>query len=71
MRAVLIGAALGLGVALAGAGTLSALLFGVAPRDPLVITAVTAVLLSAAGAAALLAARSATRVAPLLAMRTD
>jgi putative ABC transport system permease protein len=71
MRAVLIGAALGLGVALAAAGMLSTLLFGVAPRDPLVITAVTALLLSAAGAAALLAARSATRVAPLLAMRTD
>jgi putative ABC transport system permease protein len=71
MGAVLVGAVLGLGVALAGSGMLSTLLFGVAPRDPLVITAVTAVLLSAAGAAALVAARSATRVAPLLAMRSD
>ena len=71
MGAVFVGAALGLAMTLAGTGMLSDLLFGVAPRDPLMILAVTGVLLSAAAGAALLAARRATRVAPLLAMRTD
>ncbi len=71
MGAVLIGAALGLVIAFVGTGMLSALLFGVAPRDPFVILTVTGVLLSAAAAAALLAARGAARVAPLLAMRID
>jgi ABC-type antimicrobial peptide transport system permease subunit len=71
MGAVFVGAALGLAMTLAGTGMLSDLLFGVAPRDPLVILAVTGALLSAAAGAALLAARRATRVAPLLAMRTD
>lgn len=71
MGAVLVGAALGLVIAFAGTGMLSALLFGVAPRDPFVILTVTGVLLSAAAAAALLAARGAARVAPLLAMRID
>jgi len=71
MGAVLVGATLGLLIAFAGSGMLSALLFGVAPRDPFVILIVTGVLLSAAAAAALLAARSAASVAPLLAMRSD
>jgi putative ABC transport system permease protein len=71
MGAVLVGAALGLVIAVAGTGMLSALLFGVAPRDPFVILAVTGVLLAAAAAAALLAARGAARIAPLLAMRID
>jgi hypothetical protein len=71
MGAVFVGASLGLLIAFVGSGMLSALLFGVAPRDPFVIAAVTAVLLSAAVAAALLAAHGATRVAPLLAMRSD
>jgi putative ABC transport system permease protein len=71
LGAVFVGAALGLVIAFAGTGMLSALLFGVAPRDPFVILAVTGVLLSAAAAAALLAARGAARIAPLLAMRID
>jgi predicted permease len=69
--AVLLGAALGVGVALAGSGMLGALLFGVEPRDPVILLAVTGVLLSAAIAAATLAAWRAARVPPLLAMRRD
>jgi putative ABC transport system permease protein len=71
MWAVLAGAVLGVAVALAGTGMLSALLFGVEPRDPVIFLAVTGVLLSAAIAAALLAGWRAARVAPLLAMRSD
>jgi predicted permease len=71
MRAVLIGAALGGLLALESTPVLSALLFGVEPRDPAILLTVTAILLLAAIGAALLAARHATRVAPLVAMRTD
>ena len=71
MWAVLVGAALGLAVSFAGTRMLSALLFGVEPRDPVILLAVTGILLSAAVAAALVAARRAARVAPLLAMRSD
>lgn len=71
VRAVLVGAALGLAVSLSTARTLGSLLFGVEAHDPIVFLAVTGGLVSAAGAAALLAARHAARVAPLLAMRSD
>jgi putative ABC transport system permease protein len=71
MGAVIVGATLGLAVTLAGTGMLSTLLFGVAPRDPVVILTVTGVLVAAAAAAALLAAGRAARVAPLMAMRSD
>src|SRR5258708_6811338 len=71
MRAVLVGAALGLGVAFAGTRMLSAFLFEVGPRDPVTFLTVTGVVLSAAGAAALVAGRRAVRIPPLLAMRTD
>ena len=54
-----------------GTRLLRALLFGVEPRDPVILVAVTGVLLSAAIAAALLAARRATRVSPLVAMQSD
>ena len=71
LRGVGIGAALGIAVALAGTRILSALLFGVGPRDPLTYVGITAVLFSAAFVAALVAARRATRIAPLLALRSD
>jgi putative ABC transport system permease protein len=71
MRAVIIGALLGIAVALAGTRILSGLLFGVGPRDPITYLAITGVLLSAAFVAALAAARRATDVAPVLAMRSD
>jgi putative ABC transport system permease protein len=71
MRAVLLGGALGLAVALSAARTLASLLFGVDAHDPIIFFAVTGGLVSAASAAALLAARSAARVAPLVALRSD
>jgi putative ABC transport system permease protein len=71
MRAVLLGAALGLSVALAATRSLRSLLFGVEPADPVVFLAVTGLLLSAAIAAALLAASRAARVDPLLALRSE
>jgi putative ABC transport system permease protein len=71
MWTVLAGAALGLVVAFAGTRMLSALLFGVEPRDPAILLAVTAVLLSAAVAAALVAAQRAARVAPVIAIRSE
>jgi predicted permease len=71
MRAVLVGASMGLAVALAGTRALGALLFGVPARDPTIFLAATVLLLFAALAAALLAARHALRVTPLVAMRTE
>ena len=71
MWAVLVGAALGLAASVAGTRMLSALLFGVEPRDPVIFLAVTGILVSAALAAALVAARRAAGVAPLLALRSD
>jgi predicted lysophospholipase L1 biosynthesis ABC-type transport system permease subunit len=71
MSAVLIGATLGLAASLAGTRMLAALLFGVGPRDPVILLGVTGVLVFAAVAAALVAARRAAHVAPLLAMRCE
>jgi ABC-type antimicrobial peptide transport system permease subunit len=69
--AVLVGCALGLAVSLAAARMLGSLLFGVDAHDPTVFLTVTGGLVSAAGAAALLAARHAAHVAPLVALRSD
>jgi putative ABC transport system permease protein len=71
LGAVLVGVALGLVVSLAETGTLDALLFGVAPRDPFLILAVTGVLPLGAVAAALRAARTVARIARLMAMPSD
>ncbi|HYN06301.1 MAG TPA: ADOP family duplicated permease [Vicinamibacterales bacterium] len=71
LSAVVAGAFLGLVAVLAGTRILSALLFGVAPRDPASILLVTGILFGSSVVAALLAARQATRVAPLLAMRGE
>jgi len=64
-------ATLGLAGALGTTRMLSALLFGVAPRDPGILLLTTGVLFLAVTVSALLAARQATRVAPLLAMRGE
>ena len=71
LAAVSTGAVLGLVAAVAGGRMLRALLFGVEPGDPAVVLTATAVLLSTGLAAALLAARRATGIAPLRAMRDD
>ena len=65
----LLGAAIGLGVALALGGLLQPLLFGVAPREAGTFAVLTALLLAVCAAASLLAARRATRIDPLAALR--
>ena len=65
----LLGAALGLGVALVAAELLRPLLFGVAPREAGTLAVLTALLLAVCGTASLLAAWRATRIDPLAALR--
>jgi predicted permease len=67
----LIGVALGVGVALGATRSLSFFLFGVSPFDPLIYTAVAAVLLGAGIAATFFPARRATRVDPVVALRAE
>jgi putative ABC transport system permease protein len=65
------GVAIGVLLALLGGKSLSALLFGVGPRDPLVLGAASAFLLVVAFAAALAPAIRAMRIDPTIAMRAD
>ena len=65
----LLGAAVGLGVALAAAELLRPLLFGVAPRAAGTLAVHTALLLAVCASASLLAAWRATRIDPLAALR--
>ena len=65
----LLGAAVGLGVALAAAELLRPLLFGVAPRDAGALALLTALLVAVCATASLLAAWRATRIDPLAALR--
>jgi predicted lysophospholipase L1 biosynthesis ABC-type transport system permease subunit len=65
------GIALGIGAALGLSRVMSALLFGVGPMDQLSYVAVSAVLASVAFLATYLAARRATRVDPVIAMRAE
>lgn len=67
---VLAGTAIGLGVAYAGSGVLSALLFGIGPRNPVIFAGAAGLLLLAAIVAAAFASRRATQIAPVTAMRT-
>ena len=70
-KAIVIGAAIGLVVVFAGTRALTALLFGVAPRDPISIAAVIAIVFASGGLAAFIAARQATRLAPLVVTRGE
>ena len=65
----LLGAAIGLGVALAASELLRPLLFGVAPRRAGTLGVLTALLLAVCAAASLLAAWRATRIDPLAALQ--
>ena len=65
----LLGAAIGLGLALAVGELLRPLLFGVAPREAGTLAVLTALLLAVCAAASLLAAWRATRIDPLTALR--
>jgi putative ABC transport system permease protein len=66
-----IGAGVGAGLAIAGGRTASSLLFRVRPYDPLALLASLALLGLVAFAASYLPARRATRIDPVVALRTD
>jgi predicted permease len=65
------GIALGAGIALGLTQVMSALLFGVSPKDPVTFIAVSAVLGAIALVATWLPARRASRIDPIIAMRAD
>jgi predicted permease len=71
LRRVAIGAGLGLAGAWLLARTLTTLLYGVPPTDPVTFALVPLVLATAAGAASYLPARRAARVDPMVALRVD
>jgi predicted permease len=66
-----IGLALGIPAALAGTRLLSAMLFGLAPRDPLTLAGSAAAMLALGLLAGYLPARRAARVDPVVALRCD
>ena len=71
LRLTAVGLALGLGLAAIGTRVLSNVLYGISPTDPISYAAVTVVLTLAAAAASYVPARSATRVDPIRALRTQ
>lgn len=71
LRVVLIGVSLGLVGALSLSGILGSLLYEIAPRDPMTLAGVTALLLAVALLAALIPARRAARVDPVMALRAE
>ncbi|MGH9441474.1 MAG: ABC transporter permease, partial [Thermoanaerobaculia bacterium] len=71
MRPVFIGLAIGLAGAFAFAHVLGALLYSVAPTDPLTFLAVSATLVATAALACLLPGRRATQVDPMMALRSN
>jgi len=66
-----VGAAVGIGVALSVTRYLASMLYGVQPKDPLTLAAVTALLIGIAVAACYIPARRATRVDPITALRYE
>jgi ABC-type antimicrobial peptide transport system permease subunit len=70
-RMIALGVTLGIVGALALSQSMRALLFGVAPRDPATFAGVAVVLVAVAFVASWLPARRASRVDPMLALRTD
>jgi putative ABC transport system permease protein len=67
----LVGVGVGLAAALAGSRLIQSLLYDVGPRDPVIFTVTTLVLLGIALMACWLPARRASRLSPLDALRTD
>jgi len=66
-----IGAMAGLGAAALLARTVSAMLFGITATDPLTYAGAAALVVATAGGASLIAARRASRVEPLVALRAN
>ena len=71
IRVTIIGLAVGLLGSLVAGKALASLLYGVSPHDPLVLAAVAAVLLLVTGIACYIPALKATRVDPMVALRTE
>jgi putative ABC transport system permease protein len=66
-----IGAALGIGGAIATNRLLGSMLFAVSPTDAVTLAIVTSVLMIVAGAASLIPARASTRIDPIIALRSE
>jgi ABC-type antimicrobial peptide transport system permease subunit len=71
LRLTGVGITLGIGAALVLTRVMSSLLFGVGPMDPMTYVAVSAVLAAVALVATYLPARRASRVDPIVALRTE
>ena len=71
MKVTMVGVAVGVGGSLLIARSLAALLFGVRPGDPITLGATAVVLIAVAVAASFVPAWRATRVDPVVALRTD
>ena len=71
MRLVAAGVAIGLALSLLATGSLARLLFDVTPRDVSIYLGAPAILILTAAAASYLPARRATRIDPVIALRTE
>ena len=69
--AAVAGAVAGVAASLAGARLIESLLYGVNPRDPVIVAGTTAMLLAVALAACWLPARKASHMSPLEALRAE
>ena len=70
-KLIVAGVIIGLAAALGLARLMSSMLFGISTHDPLSVAAVTSVLTFVAFAACYVPARRATRINPMVALRSD